>query len=53
MVLDVVEADDALALGDEERAVLEGDAVGCVQALGDADDVAVIAAVDKGIDLVA
>ena len=51
--VDVVVAQDAVDLGDVERAVLEGDAVGDVEAAGDGVDrvdLAVAVAIDHGVD---
>ena len=54
--LDVVEADDAADLADVQRAVVEGDAVRLVEALGDGQHLVglvVAVLVDQGIDRVA
>ena len=51
IVLDLVDLGDLREFGDVERAVLEGEAVGAMQARGDRLDLALAVLVDDGIDL--
>ena len=51
VVLDVVVAPDLREFGDVERAVLEGDAVRAVQALGDGLDLALSVLLDDRVDV--
>src|SRR5206468_8505461 len=51
LALDPLQLRDAVNLGDVERAVLERDAVGQVEALGDRFDLARAALVDDGVDV--
>ena len=53
LVLDIVEADEALTFGDEQRAVPESHSVGGREALGDDLYLAMVAAVDDRQHLVA